>query len=81
MSALETHILNHVAARGADKSVCPSEVARAVFPADWRVRMEDVRQAARVLAKAGQIHVTQGDNVLDPEEAWVGPVRLRRGQK
>ena len=77
MIDLPAAILARVAARGPDKSVCPSEVARATWPDNWRGHMDEVRAAARVLAKAGRIRVTQGDADLHPDEPWVGPVRLR----
>jgi len=74
---LQDHILALVRERDASKSICPSEVARELYPEDWRMHMDDVREAARVLAKAGHIRITQGDCELDPEAAWKGPIRLR----
>ena len=40
--------------------------------------MESVRQAARSLAREGAIRITQGEQVLDPDGEWTGPIRLRR---
>ncbi|MCB9529083.1 MAG: DUF2256 and DUF3253 domain-containing protein [Myxococcales bacterium] len=67
-----------IEARGAGKSICPSEVARAVRPDDWRALMERVRRAARRLAVAGRVVMTQGGRVVDPSAAR-GAVRIRRG--
>ena len=70
-------ILSLVGGRGAGKSVCPSEVARALAPDDWRAHMDGVRAEARVLAKAARLRVTQGHKTLTPDGAWKGPIRLR----
>lgn len=56
-------------------SICPSEAARAVDPEGWRDRMSDVRDAARRLAAAGRIVITQGGRAVDPAGIR-GPVRL-----
>lgn len=74
---LDTAILAHLTARGPGKSICPSEVARAQAPANWRAHMPAVRDAARQLARDGRLRVTQGQRDLDPAEAWTGPIRLR----
>lgn len=72
--------LELLAARAADSSICPSEVARRLAPApDWRALMPAVRGVARQLAQQGQLLVTQGERVLSPHEAWPGAIRLRRG--
>lgn len=73
---LEEEIRERVARRGASASLCPSEVARAVFPEDqWRERMEDVRRAARRLAHRGEIRITQKGRAVDPA-SFRGPIRL-----
>jgi len=74
---LQTCILDLLHRRGARKSLCPSEVARSVAPENWRPLMEPVQAAARKLAQAGRVRITQGDAELDPEDDWRGPVRLR----
>ena len=76
-SDIDRSIIDLTRARGGDKTVCPSEVARAVFGGDWRQGMEGVRQRARHLAKAGHIDITQGGHAVDPEAEWRGPIRLR----
>lgn len=73
---LELDILALAEARGDRASLCPSEVARARRPDDWRPLMEPVRRAARRLALAGRLEITQGGRVVDPATC-VGPIRLR----
>ncbi len=70
-------ILELLDERGADKTICPSEAARALAGgADFRPFMEPVRDAAADLAQAGRIEVTQKGERVDIGEAR-GPVRLR----
>lgn len=61
-------------ARGAGKTICPSEVARALGPA-WRELMPAVRQAASELQAQGRLRVTQKGERVDPLRA-AGPIRL-----
>lgn len=61
-------------------SVCPSEAARAVGGEHWRDLMEPAREAARQLARAGEVQITQRGTVLDPDGDWRGPVRIRAAQ-
>ncbi|UHH08549.1 DUF3253 domain-containing protein [Luteimonas fraxinea] len=69
-------------ARAPDASICPSDVARRLYPEDaWRDAMPDVRRVACVLAGDGVICITQSDVVLDPEAPISGPIRLRRGPR
>ena len=63
-------------ARGPDKSICPSEVARALDETRWRDLMAAVRHAAAELLAAGKIRVTAGDSEVHPLELR-GPIRLR----
>lgn len=73
---IEQCILDMASARGADKTICPSEVARALFPADWRSHMEEVRAAAFGLQAENKVLVTQkGEPVT--EGNLKGPVRIR----
>lgn len=69
-----------LSARDPVASICPSEVARRLWPDDgWRDAMPEVRRVACELARGGRIVITQADRVLDPDVAPAGPVRLRRG--
>ena len=68
-------IIKQVHSRGVGKTICPSEVARALFPDDWRDHMDDVRGAAAELATAGKIVVTQKGERVSIESVR-GPIRL-----
>jgi len=78
---IETAICELLVARGADKTICPSEAARAVSPPrdgdeSWRELMDETRLAARRLAADGALHFERRGEVVDPDEAR-GAVRLR----
>jgi hypothetical protein len=74
---LESAILELLDER-APKTICPSDVARAVGPADaWRELMQPVRDAAARLADFHLVEVTQRGEVVDVRSAR-GPVRIRR---
>lgn len=74
---LRAAILDLARERGPSKTICPSDAARAVGGDDWRDLMEPARGIARELAKAGEVEVTQGGAVLDPDDTWRGPIRIR----
>ncbi len=78
---MQAAILQLLAARGAGKTICPSEAARAVAGSDeehaWRPLMEPAREAARRLVASGHIVITQDGRVVDPSHAK-GAIRLRR---
>lgn len=63
-------------ARSAESSICPSDVARAAAPDNWRPLMESVREAARHMVADGEVQITQGGEVVDPESVR-GPIRIR----
>ncbi len=77
---LEAQILQLLRERGAGKTICPSEAARAVAGSDareaWEPLMEPARAAARRLVAQGSIVITQGGQVVDASTAK-GPIRLR----
>lgn len=50
-------ILELVTARGAGKTICPSEAARRIDPEDWRRHMSLTRRVAAQLADEGHITV------------------------
>ena len=64
--------------RGADKSLCPSEVARAQGTPNWRGLMALVRAVAFELQVQGQVLVTQKAKPVDSSAK--GPIRLRQGK-
>jgi hypothetical protein len=63
--------------RGPDSSTCPSDAARAVGGDGWRDLMDQARDVARDLARAGEVEITQRGEVLDPNSEWRGPIRVR----
>lgn len=73
MTGLREAILALALQRGRDKSLCPSEVARALEPEDWQALMPEVR---RVAAGMPEIMATQNGLEVDPVTAR-GPIRLR----
>jgi len=77
---LEAAILELLAERGREKTICPSEAAKLVGGLatrhDWESLMESARAAARRLVAAGKIVITQHGAVIDPATAK-GPIRLR----
>jgi hypothetical protein len=75
---LEQTIIEMLDARGAGTTICPSDVARALGPADgWRGLMQPARDAAGRLVAAGEVVITQGGEVVDLATAR-GPIRIRR---
>jgi hypothetical protein len=77
LERLRLSLLSH---RAANASICPSEVARAAEPDEWRVLMPAVRMAACRLAEFGLVEITQNGRPIDVQNGWRGPVRLRRGR-
>ncbi|MDT5099368.1 MAG: hypothetical protein QOC76_3105 [Mycobacterium sp.] len=74
---LRIAILDLTRERGPVKSICPSDAARAVGGDDWRDLMEQARDVARDLARTGDVEITQGGDVVDPDATWRGPIRIR----
>ena len=74
---IEALILELCRKRGADKTICPSEVARALqqHEADWRSLMPAIRNVTGKLVRHGTIRATQRGRSIDPEAA-AGPIRL-----
>ncbi|MDN3566573.1 DUF3253 domain-containing protein [Paeniroseomonas aquatica] len=79
-ASIAAEILRLTAERGPDKSICPSEVARALAGGDdgpWRPLMTPVRQAALVLQQAGAIEILRKGKAV-PAEQVRGVIRLRQ---
>ena len=76
-------LLELLARRAPEASVCPSEVARHLAGDDgpWRDWMAPVREAAQGLAESGVVEITQGAAVLQPRGPYHGPIRIRRGAR
>ena len=76
----EQAILTLLAARGATKSICPTEAARKLAgnPDDdrWRAALSPVRLAAQRLARAGRLQILHKGKPIDPDQLH-GVIRLR----
>lgn len=68
-------ILAQAGRRGRGKTLCPSEVARALAPEDWRDLMESVRSVAFELSTKNAIAVLQKGAAVDPATVK-GPIRI-----
>jgi hypothetical protein len=74
---IKDEILRQIAQRGAGKTICPSEVARAFSDDDarWRALMPTVREVAYGLADEGRLVITKKGAPVTTIEAG-GPIRL-----
>lgn len=61
---------------GEEKTICPSEVARALWPDDWLPHMEEIRAVAVELRDEGEIEISQ-KGIPVRESQFTGPIRLR----
>lgn len=88
-AAIHTHLDRFLQTREPPKTFCPSEVARALSPAElraegataWRDLMPTIRQIAWQQRAEGVLEVLQRGSVLGPEvelEQIRGPIRIRR---
>jgi Protein of unknown function (DUF3253) len=71
LNKLEKVILSLVAARGLDKTLCPSDAARAIggdHPDGWGPLMQPIRRIAVRLAKEGRIIITRKGRAVDPDD-------------
>ncbi|WP_043366213.1 DUF3253 domain-containing protein [Belnapia sp. F-4-1] len=77
-AVITAEILRQTAERGTEKSICPSEVARALAgDEEWRPLMGPVRQAAIALSREGEVEILRKGKPVPPEEVR-GVIRLRR---
>ena len=72
---LQKQILDLLKTRSEGKTICPSDILLAEQKQDSQ-KMEQVRQAARLLVHQGLIEITQGGKPVDPDD-FRGPIRLR----
>lgn len=75
--AIREAILALVAERGTEKSICPSEAARALDAEGWRSLMTRVRREAVRLAQEGRIEILRKGKPVDPSAEIRGVIRLR----
>ena len=77
-AALEPVLLRLIAERGPAKTICPSEVARAVggdHPDGWVPLMQPVRRLAVRLMKEGRLVILRKGRPVDPDD-FKGVYRL-----
>lgn len=74
---ISAKILEIARQRGPSKTFCPSEVARALFPSNWRSKMEAVRISAFQLAGKGKVRILQGGAEVPEPEQVKGPIRIQ----
>jgi len=72
---ISAEILRQTEALGPTKSICPSDVARALAPDNWRPLMTLIRQAAAALAGDGRLRILRKGKPVPPEEMR-GVIRL-----
>ncbi|MCB8823420.1 DUF3253 domain-containing protein [Microvirga rosea] len=75
---LETTMLELVAARGAGKTISPTDVARAIGgdrPEGWGPLMQPIRQTAVRLMKQGRVVILRKGRPVDPDD-FKGVYRL-----
>lgn len=78
---VESTILALVAERGAAKTICPTDAARAIAEArgeddlGWRKWLPHVRNAAKGLARQGRLVIYRKGKPADPDD-FRGVVRL-----
>lgn len=65
--------------RGEFKTTCPSEIARSLFPQDWRSHMAEIRDAAVDLQQEGKVIITQNGQPVDISHIK-GPIRIGIGK-
>ena len=76
---LEETLLALVAARGAGKTICPSEVARALggpHPDGWSPLMKPVRRIAVRLVKEGRVAILRKGRPVEDPDTFRGIYRL-----
>lgn len=66
--------------RAEHATICPSEVARALEPVDWRPLMPQIRAVAETLAGARRVELRQGGAVIAPFSRIRGPLRIALGR-
>ncbi|MBM3589028.1 MAG: DUF3253 domain-containing protein [Alphaproteobacteria bacterium] len=76
IEAITTAMLRIAAERGPQKSLCPTDVARAVSAENWRPLLGAVWQVAAELARQGKIEILRKGKPIRPDELR-GVIRLR----
>ena len=76
IEAITATILRIAAERGPEKSLCPTDVARAVSAENWRPLLGAVRKVAADLARQGKIEILRKGKPINPDDMR-GVIRLR----
>jgi hypothetical protein len=76
IEAITDALLRIAAERGPEKSLCPTDVARAVSAENWRPLLGAVRKVAADLARQGKIEILRKGKPINPDEMR-GVIRLR----
>lgn len=69
-------ILAVAKSRGAEKTICPSEIARMMFPEDWRKHMGTIVNVAIDLQRQRKVMITQNGLPVDVDHIR-GPIRIK----
>ena len=77
MDEVERAILTLVDARGPEKSICPTEAARALSPEGWHAKLKLVRSTAIRMAREGRLQVLRKGKPVDDLGDVRGVIRLR----
>ena len=86
---IEPHLIRLLTTRESPKTICPSEVARALSPAElkslntseWRDLMPAIREILWRMRDRGQVEILQKGTTIPPDmslEDIRGPIRARR---
>lgn len=68
--AIEREMIRLVAERGDTKTICPSEVARALGGSDekvWRRGMKPIREVATMLHRQGKVELRRKGRRVEPD--------------
>ena len=76
IEAITDAMLRIAAERGPEKSLCPTDVARAVSTENWRPLLGAVRKVAADLASQGKIEILRKGKPINPDDMR-GVIRLR----
>ncbi len=71
LDEIETTLLGLVTARGRGKTLCPSEVARAIggaHPDGWGPLMQPIRRVAVRLMREGRVVILRKGRPVDPDD-------------
>lgn len=79
MGPIKSTLIDLIHERGPEKTICPSEVARACNEKNWRTLMPDVRRATQELAEEEKVEVTQSGESVNALQAS-GPIRIGLSQ-